>query len=274
MHDTIALAMTRKTALIVFLLAFATQAAHAAGDNQAEINRWLDNLETRGKQIRTFEARIKHIKVNPLLGEAQTRLGVTYFTAPDPASKARARFRISFEQLIIDAGLHDKKVDWVFDGQWLAQKDHGTHTFIKSQIVGPDQDFDPLRIDGPMPLPLGQKRQQVLERFTVQLIADPPVQVKAPLKAKELLHLRLTPRPDAPGTKGRKQFKHVDLWFDKTDLLPVKVHTEDLKGEQTTVTLRQTRTNHLDAKTLDGLFDTTAPKADGWKVDVRALQAK
>jgi len=44
--------------------------------------------------------------------------------------------------------------------------------FQKRQVVAPGESFDPLSIDGPFPLPLGQKRETVLARFDVKLIED------------------------------------------------------------------------------------------------------
>ena len=62
----------------------------------------------------------------------------------------------------------------MFDGQWLIEKRPDKKQFVAREIAAPGEDFDPLSIkEGIMPIPIGQRAADVLERFDVeQFVAD------------------------------------------------------------------------------------------------------
>ena len=270
------------------------QTAPAAGAERAdstepasEAKRWLEKLETRGKQIDSLQARVIYEKLNQLLSDRQTRIGEIAYRAADPQQDRPARFAVHFNQLIVNDALRQRNLTWIFDGSWLVEKqvnDNGRKLFIKRQVVPPGERMNPLSLDGPFPVPIGQSSEQVLARFNVQLIepnADEntlPHELDAPP-----LHLRLTPREHAPNrnadaadqppeTATQEQFDRVDLWFNRETLLPLRARTED--GEQrTTITLTNTRVNQLDRERANDLFDTTPPpRGSGWEVEIKPWQ--
>ncbi|MDH3582846.1 MAG: outer membrane lipoprotein carrier protein LolA [Phycisphaerae bacterium] len=249
----------------IFLQIVLTSAIAAEREAQADpqVIDWLDRLEARGKHIRSFEANITYKKENTLLASREIRMGDVAYLAAGPEAQPPARFAIRFRQLVVDDALRQDVRDFIFDGRWLVEKDHAKRLFLKREVVGPGQKFNPLQVDGPFPLPLGQKRRDVLARFQVKLVEGETDQDPPPL------HLRLTPRPNVPRVEGHKRFKQIDLWFDRETLLPVRVVAQESANVQTTVKLAGARTNHLSKTETADRFTTRAPaEGQNWRVEV------
>lgn len=228
--------------------------------------QWLDKLEARGKDLHSLAADVVYIKANELTGD-EVRTGKVDYRAVAKPEHPSARFVVDFQRLIIDNAARNVRRQFVFDGSWLVEKDHERKFFQKRQIVAPGEAFDPLDIDGPFPVPIGQKREEIMSRFDVTIIEDD----NAAELAKSLgldappLHLRLVPKADDANVQGRKNFQRVDLWIDRDRLVPVQVTTKE-KASTTTVTLRKVV---LDKADNDDAFDTTPPKAgEGWRVEI------
>ena len=173
-----------------------------------QVVEWLDRLEARGKQIKSYQAKVMHTEMEELTGNRTTRIGQVAYQAGPPA-----KFRIDFTKLLIDDAVRDKNMSFVFDGQWLLRKYPDTKVMIRKRIVDPkakDKKFDPLSVgEGPFPLPLGQKRNDVLRLFAVKLAE--PVE-KDPANS---VHLQLTPRPGASESAHRPKLQKIDLWFER-----------------------------------------------------------
>ncbi len=229
-----------------------------------DVNTLLEKLETHGKALRSLKARSVLKTHNALTGETQTRIGDVRYLAADPEHKQPARFAIRFNQLIIDDAAHDRQLELLFDGVWLVEINYAKKDFIKRQLVPPGERIDPLRIDGPIPIPIGQPKDQVLARFDVIVIPEE----SAPGPVLPPLHLRLTPRKDAPKIEGRKSFEVVDMWIDRSTMLPAKIFTRDENGvNETTVILSNLEPNTLDPKELAAAVDIKPP-AEGWRVEI------
>ena len=236
--------------------------------------RWLDKLEKRGQNIQSLQARIVYEKNNQLLGDRRIHTGDILYHDAARGPERQPRFHVAFEHLIVNNARRPHRVDYIFDGNWLVEKNHQRKLFLKRQVVPPGQQLDPLQIDGPFPVPIGQKRREVLQRFNVKQI-DPPEETDTLPNADELdnppLHLRLTPREDAPNVKGREQFKQIDMWFNRDTLLPLRVRTVNDSQVETTVRLYNVRVNEIDDEQLAERFDTTPPE-QGWRVETTPWQ--
>jgi hypothetical protein len=252
--------------LVTGVLAFfdALGAPAPAAGAAPDVVQWLDKLEARGREIRSFQANVMYDKRDALLADRQARTGQLLYIAG--GEDQPPRFAVLFAQLIADGKVHEQKLEYLFDGTWLVEKDHKQKRFEKRQVVAPGEKarVDPLAIDGPFPVPLGQKRQEVLGRFEVTLIApgdpDHPAEVDA-------VHLRLVPRADAPAPREQKKFDRVDLWFDRQTLLPVRVKTDE--GAITTmVTLSHGKANELDEPAIARVLDLRPPSS-GWRVEIK-----
>lgn len=227
---------------------------------------WLDKLETRGKDLRSLAADVVYIKANELTGD-EVRTGRVDYRAVDKPEHPSARFVVDFQRLIIDNAARNVRREFIFDGSWLVEKDHERKFFQKRQIVAPGESFDPLDIDGPFPVPIGQKREEIMARFDVTIIEDDNTAELAKSLGLDAppLHLRLAPKANDANVQGQKKFKGVDLWIDRDRLVPVQVRTKE-KAATTTVTLRNVL---LDKAAGDDAFDTTPPKTgEGWRVEI------
>ncbi len=233
----------------------------------ARVIQWLDKIEAAGKKTHSLCATVIYDKNNTLLGDRQIRTGEVAYLAADREKKTPAKFAVQFKKLIVDDAMRDHPLEYIFDGTWLVEKDHKKKMFIKRQVVEPGKTFDPLKIDGPFPLPLGQKRKDVMSRFNVKII---PPSDKDKDKDISQLHLRLTPRDDAPKVEGRKQFDRIDMWYDSKTLTLQRVFTVEKQTVESTVTLTDVKLNTIDDKQTCKRFDTTTPPpGSGWRVDIR-----
>lgn len=263
----------------LFVAAFSLIAwpAVSAAEDAAEANvddrviEWLDRLEERGEQIETLTGSVSYTREDELLGERQIRLGKLAYAAADAEEDEPARFAVHFDQLVIDDALREQDRAYIFDGEWLVEKQADRRLFHKRQVVPPGQRYDPLRVDGPFPLPIGQERDDVLARFDVTLLESPDPDDypgSEALDTEQYVHLRLTPREDAPRGGHEAEFDRVDMAFDRETLLPHRVHTREGRNS-TTVLLYDHEVDALDPQQLAERFDTTAPDSgEGWRVEI------
>ncbi|MHB1156445.1 MAG: LolA family protein [Phycisphaerales bacterium] len=253
----------------------ASASASASGGADDPAISLLDRLETRGTKLKTYQADVTYTREQQLLGDQQIRTGtLAYQSAQADPTPTPARFAVRFTKLVVNEALRDHPRNYIFDGTWLAEVDPENKQFIRRQVAPgskepgnkePGQTYDPLQLgQGPFPLPLGQKREQVLAIFHAVLVdstADDPA---------DTLHLKLTPRTDEKTGKPLSNFTTVNIWYDKTSLLPVKIVTEDDSQNMTTVKLADAKADQLPAEQADELFDTSPPApGSGWKVEIK-----
>lgn len=235
----------------------------------------LDRLETRGSQLKTYQAKVTYIRTQPLLGDEQVRAGtITYQSPPRGNTTSGGKFAVRFTHLLVNEALRENRRSYIFDGTWLAEVDPENKQFIRRQVVAPGsksaqgESFNPLALgQGPFPVPLGQKRAQVLGMFHATIIAptdDDPA---------DTVHLHLTPRVDKKTGKPLSRFATVDIWYDKTTLLPVQIVTEDDSQNITTVKLKDAQVDQLTAEQAAKAFDTAPPpQGSGWKVEIKPYE--
>jgi hypothetical protein len=238
--------------------------------------RLLDRLEDAHRDIKSLEANVIFTKTKKLLRQTTEREGTVQYMAgtekgDDGKPGKPQRFRIVFDTLIVNDVLRKVRLDFVFDGQWLVEKDHDRKFCHRRQVVAPGKRLNPLALDGPFPIPLNQKRQVILERFNVKLI-DPTEKEIASAKKKKVkppFHLSLTPKEKG----GNQPLKTVDLWFAQESLLPVRVDTVSPRGDGSSVKLSKVTVNQIDEAKAKTLFDTSAPpKGAGWRVEIEPLK--
>jgi hypothetical protein len=242
----------------------------------------LRRLETADAGLKSLEADVLYHRVFGLEGDEQERRGKLYFVdskqvgadgKPAPGSR---KFAIDFKTLKMgkDPAMTQDQV-LVFDGEWLIEKKPVEKQIVKRQITRAGQGFDPLKVgEGPFPLPIGQKREDILRRFDAELLpageglggVNPELQ-KALVKFVEgAYQLKLTPKPGDLST----EFKEVRLWYraDQStgELLPRLARTVTKEGDIATVQLANVKVNQ---PVPGGVMDTTAP--EGWKQDIQEL---
>jgi hypothetical protein len=239
------------------------------------VDELLTKLETADKDLRTLTASIQYVKVFPDAqgGDKHTRRGTISFMNLDPGlatGKPRRMFAVTFNELIIDTTRRVEPRSFVFDGSWLVERDDVAKQFFTRRVVAPGSDADPMRIgEGPLPLPIGQRRADITGRFDVATVSplENVPQGEQFAKLRELLadthQLKLLPKA---GTPGARDYREIRLWYRTSDLIPVFAQSTTADGSKHEVFLLNTKRN--EALTTE-TFSTAEPKkSDGWTVDV------
>ena len=237
--------------------------APAATATPADINNvdeLLDAVNASDAKIKTLRTTIRYETVQALLDDTQVRKGTAVLSiSPDRRLK---QFRVSFTQYISGRGLESQARDYIFDGRYLVERLNDEKQFIKREVVRPGQEIDPLAIDGPLPLPIGQSKEMILKRFTAAMLeceADEKDRLKGHYR------MRLTAR------NKDDDLETVDLWYDPLTLLPSRALITQRGGDTVRVDLVHTTIN--DAEVDAAQFSTESPSlADGWRIDIRPLE--
>src|SRR5688500_15295681 len=103
-----------------------------------QVVEWLDKLEAAGRDPRSFQANVVYEKLDELLRDKQTRTGDLIYMAADDKANLPPRFAVVFRQFIADKKVHPQQLEFIFDGQWLVEKDHKQKRFEKRQVIAPD----------------------------------------------------------------------------------------------------------------------------------------
>lgn len=240
----------------------------------ADVDGLLDALERTGKDLRSFSAQIRYTKFFPFEGDEQIREGtLDYLAMPEtrPGEGARRKFAVHFDTLQFDGRIErGEDRSYIFDGQWLVEKLHKEKQFFKRQVVPPGERFDPLRLgEGPFPVPIGQSRGEILERFDAELldsaagteVLNPDVRKWLIESAVETYQLRLTPKE---AYAGELDLSEIRLWYRRSDLLPRAAWTRSVNENESTV---QLIAHEVNVPIPSERLDTTVPDR-GWVVEV------
>lgn len=240
----------------------------------------LDALDKADANLRDFSARILYSKEQGLLGDIQTRTGNLYFlnestniTNNNTESKRIRKFRVEFEKLEMGDAVQTESKDYIFDGQWLVERINAEKQFIRREVVqSKDDNYDPLAVDGPFPLPIGQSKAAVLKRFNATLL--PPETEEGRLH--NFYKLKLTPKEktridDSTNELLDESIENLTLWYDPQTLLPWKILVNEDNGDIKTVMLAKVK---LNTNLNQNLFDTTPPDPleTGWRVTIEPFK--
>lgn len=261
--------MTRRTLLAITTLMLTAPLGLAQETPSYEnADELLVALETADEGLETLRCNLVHTKFFAIAGDYQQRRGKLVYTV-DP----RQRFAISFEGvMILDGEARDSEKIYIFDGEWLVEKFPADREFVKTRIVAPGEAFDPLRIgEGPFPVPIGQKREEILERFSAELVsADNGLEDEVFHKNARAavgsgwIQLRLT--PNALFAED-SDLTEVRVWYDPRDLLPRMAKTVNEIGDESLVFLYSMEKN---GETAEVEFSVATPADDeGWNVTLR-----
>ena len=149
----------------------------------------------------------------------------------------------------------------------LSDYDHEAKRLTRRQLVQPGETYDPLRLgEGPIPIPLGQRRVDIEKSFVVSLAPAPKTSlVKDPTRAAGL---RLVPRPGTALVEKNK-IASIDLWMDRVSGSPVAVSITERDGDQVSARFMDIQLNTgIDEK---GERWFSAPEVDPkeWRIEVR-----
>lgn len=234
----------------------------------ASVDALLDAVEAKAATLRDFRASIGLETVDDVTGDVERRLGRLVFVQEE-GKPATRRFAVVFEKFIDGAGRMDERpVRYLYADGWLTEADFTQRTLIRRQLARAGEGYDPLKPgEGPVPLPIGQRRADVQARFHAALAADPPAPSLAKL-GRPLVGVALRPRD---GTSDR-DLRAAVVWYDAESLVPAGVEATRANG-RTVVTLRGASFNAGLDDAQQALLTLAAGATAGWRVDERPLPA-
>ncbi len=223
----------------------------------------LDRLETASEGLHDFTADITYYLWDAMLDRREIRGGeILYDVRPNGESK---RFAILVTSVIVGNRKNNQNKRYIFDGSWFVEIDSDNRMFTKRQIVAPGERFDPLKLgEGPFPLPVGQRRDDVLARFEVSLLGGTEHKMLAKyLAGKPVEGLKLVPLPSTPQADD---IADVEIFYDAATLLPLGIVLTETDGDRKTVMLRKLKRNQgVDESKLS--IEEPDPKQ--WQIDIR-----
>ncbi|MFZ9879940.1 MAG: LolA family protein [Phycisphaerales bacterium] len=236
--------------------------------SRARVEAFLGDLERSGDTIATLSGALSLEKYDAVAEETERRYGRVVVERKD----GKRRFAIQFDEFVDSTGRSDRSLNrWIYSDGWLCEQDHRNKSFTKRQIVGPGENFDPLRLgEGPIPLPIGQKRSEVLARFEV---AETEVPVDIPMlgSMRNVAGLRLVPKE---GTEMAKETERFDLFFDRTTLAPTGIVVVARNGNRTVARISSPVVNGEVKDTDRALLEIPTLDPREWTIDIRALEKK
>jgi hypothetical protein len=244
----------------------------------------LNLLERADHNLRALGADIEYERVFGVMGDRQVRTGALTYADErprgaegQPIAKGPRRFAIHFTRLRHDDRVEEQNKTIVFDGEWLIEKLPDEKQFIKRRVVAPGQEFDPLKIgEGPLPLPIGQKKSDILARYDAEMpevtdgITDDDAKRTEDLKkfVEGSFQLKLTPKGN---WKELDDFEEVRLWYRQVEgavtLQPRMARTINKAGDVSVVRLINLKINE---PVPSGVLDVTPPGSD-WDVRIEEL---
>lgn len=260
--------------LAVLLLVIIPSLACAQDENPkggfADLTELLDALETADANIQKLSASILYEREYALAGDVQTRDGSVSFVVnqSDDSKKSRA-FAVVFDTTIIGDRSEPDGRTFVFDGQWLTERIPQEKLVLRRQVAPPGADFDPLKIgEGPLPLPLGQKKADIIANYNAELLAsDDGIGHREDLVkfTAGCAQLMLVPNE---ARAPRDDFEEIRLWYikDEQGLLPRMAMTLNKTGDEVVVRLWNVKLNE-NAEIDETDFDDEIP--EGWDADIQ-----
>ncbi len=233
----------------------------------------LSALEKAGDMISTFRANVIYDRVDAVSENRERRTGQIVLAQIAGQLKSRI-LAIMFDQLI-DASGHatTERQRFVFSGGWLFEFDDQRHQLIARELVAPGEQLDPLRIgEGPIPIPIGQKKEQVLQRFELKFAEQPAEPL---LKRLENIQgLALHPKQNAGVDPD---LGDICVWYDLTTLMPVAVKATTKGGDEKILLLTKIEVNKALDDSATALLATeppaSTPNGAAWRKDVRPYKA-
>jgi hypothetical protein len=220
------------------------------------LDQALDVLAARGQTLDSFVADVKLTEKDESTQLESARVGKVWYQR---LADGGARIRVSFTSRSDDGGKHTKvnPLDYVLDKGWLLERDHTKKIQIRRQVMKPGEKANLLKLgEGPFPLPIGQKTEDVKKQFAVTL-AKPTKDDPA-----GTTHVVLRPRE---GTQLKRRFSLIDVYVDPKTQMPAKIDTLDNK--ETTTKSTELTNLIVNPKLVDN--DFSLPQIDETKWNVR-----
>jgi hypothetical protein len=232
----------------------------------ADADALLTAVERTSDSLRDFRANITLETTDDVTGDTERRLGQLVFVQEE-GKPATRRFAVVFEKFIDGGGRMDERpVRYIYADGWLTEADFKQRTLVRRQLARAGEQYDPLKPgEGPVPLPIGQRRADVLARFDASL-ATAPNSTLLLRSARPMVGVRLKPKPGM----ADRDLVEASVWYDAQSLVPVGVEAQRKSG-RTVVSLRDATMNGGIDDAQQALLSLAEKVTTGWRVDERPL---
>lgn len=232
----------------------------------ADADALLTAVERTSDSLRDFRANITLETTDDVTGDTERRLGQLVFVQEE-GKPATRRFAVVFEKFIDGSGRMDERpVRYIYADGWLTEADFKQRTLVRRQLARAGEQYDPLKPgEGPVPLPIGQRRADVLARFDASL-ATAPNSTLLLRSARPMAGVRLKPKPGM----ADRDLVEATVWYDAQSLVPVGVEAQRKSG-RTIVSLRDATMNGGIDDAQQALLSLAEKVTTGWRVDERPL---
>ena len=232
----------------------------------ADADALLTAVERTADSLRDFRANITLETTDDVTGDTERRLGQLVFVQEE-GKPATRRFAVVFEKFIDGSGRMDERpVRYIYADGWLTEADFKQRTLVRRQLARAGEQYDPLKPgEGPVPLPIGQRRADVLARFDASL-ATAPDSTLLLKSARAMVGVRLKPKPGM----ADRDLVEASVWYDAQSLVPVGVEAQRKSG-RTVVSLRDATMNGGIDAAQQALLSLAEKVTTGWRVDERPL---
>jgi len=219
----------------------------------ASVDEVLDALDARGRTLRGFVANVRLTETDESTALSSTRAGKIWYQNKGGND---VRLRVVFDKKEQGRSAFDEKIEYILDDGWLLDRDYDKRIQVKRQVVAPGEKINLLKLgEGPFPMPIGQKKEDVHAQFDVEKVAsgkDDPA---------DTAHLRLVPKSE---TRLAKKVGTIDVWVDSVTQMPSRI--EVLDANETTV--RTTDFNELEVNPVLDDAEFTPPAIDEGEWDL------
>ena len=232
----------------------------------ADADALLTAVERTSDLLRDFRANITLETTDDVTGDTERRLGQLVFVQEE-GKPATRRFAVVFEKFIDGSGRMDERpVRYIYADGWLTEADFKQRTLVRRQLARAGEQYDPLKPgEGPVPLPIGQRRADVLARFDASLATAPDSTILLK-SARPMVGVRLKPKPGM----ADRELVEASVWYDAQSLVPVGVEAQRKSG-RTIVSLRDATMNGGIDDAQRALLSLAEKVTTGWRVDERPL---
>lgn len=232
----------------------------------ADADALLMAVERSSDSLRDFRANITLETTDDVTGDTERRLGQLVFVQEEGKPTTR-RFAVVFEKFIDGSGRMDERpVRYIYADGWLTEADFKQRTLVRRQLARAGEQYDPLKPgEGPVPLPIGQRRADVLARFDASL-AVAPHSALLQKSNRPMIGVCLKPKPGM----ADRDLVEASVWYDAESLVPVGVEAQRKSG-RTVVSLRGATMNGGIDAAQQALLSLASEVTNGWRVDERPL---
>lgn len=220
------------------------------------IEEVLDQIEE--VSIAPTKTDVVYIKIDPILKREEIRNGKLIFRMDGD----RKEVAIAFDTLLIGRRKETKKKHYIFSGRWFVEVDSENKQFIKRELISPNESatIDPFALGtGPIPLPIGQKKESILSKFNVQFSSKPASGLLSTLE-EPFVAIELQPKVES-------DWQTIYLFYDPTTWLPVGISTVETDGTKR-MSLLSNMSDSLTEADL-ALLEIEAPDPADWSIDIQ-----